>query len=424
MSDVIRVIVVNSDEEATAELRSYLLSIPGVKIVAEIDEPVFLAQALDQFPAEVLLIHLDPNPSAMMDVVGPLIEARKEHLAAIAMSEDRDAELVVRAMRAGMREFLWKPFPPEQLNEILQRVGSQPGGSGRRLGHLIPVMGTCGGMGVTTLVTNLGVELAQLQDWNGNPGSPGPPRVALVDLDFRYGQVAMFLDAQPTYTIADLCDTPERVEPQMIDRVMVKHPSGVHVLAQPNDLERSETISAAQAAGALAALQEYYDFVLLDGPGRFDPTARAVLDMTDVCLLVLQLLVPAVRNADRILGEMARKGYNLDRVCVVCNRHGREAGYLEQADVEATLGRKVNWTIPDDWKTSSTAVNVGAALLDWAPKSKLRAAYRQIALALASGASGAQPAEAAAGSTGCKPVPPGAEAQRKGFFSMFAGQKP
>ncbi|MGD8450238.1 MAG: AAA family ATPase [Phycisphaerae bacterium] len=415
MSQVIRVIVVNSDEEATAELRNYLLSIEHVKIVAEIDEPVFLAQALDQFPAEALLIHLDPNPTAMMDVVAPLIEARKEHLAAIAMTEDRDAELVVRAMRAGMREFLWKPFPPEQLSEILHRVGGESAGSGRRVGRLVPVLGTCGGVGATTLVTNLAVELAQLKSWIGPSGVAGPPRVAVVDLDFRFGQVAMFLDAQASYTIADLCDTPERIEAQMIERVVVKHSTGVHVLAQPNDLERAEQISAAQTAGALAALQEHYDFVMVDGPIRFDRTARAVLDMADACLVVLQLVVPSVRNTDRLLTDLARKGYNMDRIRLVCNRFGREAGYLEQADVEATLGRKLDWVMPDDWKTSSTAVNVGTPLLEWAPKSKLRAAYRQIAQALAGAVGGEEGKDAPDGE--------GAEPQKKGLFSLFAGQK-
>jgi pilus assembly protein CpaE len=149
---------------------------------------------------------------------------------------------------------------------------------------------------------------------------------------------------------------------------------------------------------------------------RFDPTARAVLDMADVCLIVLQLVVPSVRNTDRILSEMGRRGYNMDRVRLVCNRCGREAGYLEPGDVETTLGRKLNWTLPDDWKTSSTAVNVGTPLLEWAPKSKLRAAYRQIAMAVSSGDTGPDTVEAPAGADPAEP-------QRKGLFSIFAGQK-
>jgi len=375
---MVRVIIVNTDAEASADLRALLLSVPGVKIVAEVDEPAMLAQALQQFPAEVLLVHLDPTPAAIMEIAAPLIAERKDSLVTIGMTEDRDAELVIQAMRAGMREFLWKPFPPERLTELLTKLGQQAASGARRVGRLVPVVGACGGVGATTIATNLAVELAQLPAAGAERA-----RVAVVDLDFRFGQVAMFLDAQATYTIAELCDSPEHIEPQMIERVVVKHPSGVHVLAHPDDLEQAGRISAAQTAGVLAALLEHYDYVVVDGPVRFDGSARAVFDMADVYLVVLQLLVPAVRNADRLIHELGRNGYNLEQVRLVCNRFNRDSGFLEQADVEATLRRPLNWIMPEDWKIASSAVNVGAPLATYAPKSKLRIAIQQMAADLA-----------------------------------------
>ena len=331
------------------------------------------------------------------------------HRYPLAMTEDRDAELVMRAMRAGMREFLWKPFPPDQLTEILRRIGREASTAGQRAGHLIPVVGCSGGVGATTTATNLAVELAQLDTWADGHGKP---KVAIVDLDFRFGQVAMFLDAQPTYTIAELCETPEHIEAQMIERVMVKHPTGVHVLAHPVDLEQAERISAAQCAGVLASLLEHYDFVVVDGPVRFDPSARAVFDMTDLFLLVIQLLVPPVRNADRLLNELRRGGYNLDNVRLVCSRFGRDSGYLEAADVETTLNRKLQWLLPDDWKTASTAVNVGAPLLECAPKSRLRLAFQQMAQEIANRAR-----ETASDAPDKAP----GESQKKGLFAIFGG---
>jgi pilus assembly protein CpaE len=404
----VRVIVVNADEEAGPELRALLLSVEGVKIVAEIDEPVLLGQALAQFPAEALLIHLDPSPAGIMEVIGPLIAERKGQLAAIAMTEDRDAELVMQAMRAGIGDFLWKPFPPEDLTAILRRIGHEAPSAGRRAGRLIPVVAACGGVGATTVATNLAVELAQVNEWADGAGKP---KVAVVDLDFRFGQVAMFLDAQATYTVAELCDTPEHIEAQMIERVVVKHPSGVHVLSIPHDIEQAQRISAAQCAGVLAALMEHYDFVVVDGPVRFDPSARAVFDMTDTYLIVLQLLVPPVRNTDRLLREMARGGYNLDQVRLLCNRYGRDAGYLEPADVETSLGRDIWWMLPDDWKTASMALNVGAPLLEHAPKTKLRQAFQEMARAIANRTEpGAEPGEGEGDG----------ESRRKGLFPFLS----
>ncbi|MCH7814892.1 MAG: hypothetical protein IID40_12830, partial [Planctomycetes bacterium] len=75
-------------------------------------------------------------------------------------------------------------------------------------GRLISVLGTAGGVGTTAIATNLAVELAGVSK----------QKVALADLDFRFGQVATMLDLDPTYTVADLCETPERLEPQMIER--------------------------------------------------------------------------------------------------------------------------------------------------------------------------------------------------------------
>lgn len=413
MSQGIRVIVVNTDEDVGRDLRAVLLSIEGVRIVAEIDEPALLAQALSQRPAEVLLVHLDPNPAGMMDVVTPLIETHKGQIAAVAMTENRDAELIMRAMRVGMREFLWKPFPPEQLGETLRRVSRETGGEGRRLGRLISVVGTTGGVGTTQLAVNLATELAQLERWRGAPSPGTRPRVAVVDMDFRFGQVAMQFDAQPTYTLGELCETPEQIDMQMIDRAMFKHDTGVHVLARPGDLSQAERINAGQAAGVLSALQEHYDFVVVDLPARSDGSARAVFDMAETYLLVLQLLVPSVRNADRILHELASTGYALERVRLVCNRHGRESGPLEQADVEATLKRQVEFLLPEDWKTSVSAVNIGAPLLTIGPRTKLRQAYRSIALALACDEEEARAsAENKASETG-----------KKGLLSLFAGSK-
>lgn len=413
VAERIRVIVVNTDEEAAPELRAHLLSLAGVKIVAEIDEPSLLPRALQQFSAEVVLVHLDPNPAALMEAIAPVIEAHKGRISAICMTEDRNAELVMRAMRAGMKEFLWKPFPPEQLNEILQRVSSEAPKGGGRAGRLIPVVGSAGGSGATCIATNLAVELAQVE---GYESPTGRATVALVDLDFRFGQVAMFLDAQPQYTIAELCETAEAIEPETLERVMFKHPTGIAILAHPLDLAVAERISAGSVASVLAALQSHYDFVVVDGPVRMDATAKAVFDMTDLHLIVFQLLVPCVRNTERMLHDMARNGFPMDRVRLVCNRFGREAGLLDAGDVETTLGRKIDFMLPDDWKTSCNAVNMGAPLMDYAPKSKLRAAYQKMAQGIAQ-RQGAQPpveggefvaaAEAASG--------------KRGIFSFLAG---
>src|SRR5204863_1334765 len=103
------------------------------------------------------------------------------------------------------------------------------------------------------------------------------------------------------------------------------------------------------------------------------------LDAADHVLLVFQLLVTSIRNSDRICGELVRHGYNMHRVQLLCNRFDSEPGHLELAQVERTLGRPIFATIPDDWKSVSSSVNIGQPLSAQWGRSRVRQAMRRLA---------------------------------------------
>jgi pilus assembly protein CpaE len=219
------------------------------------------------------------------------------------------------------------------------------------------------------ITTNLAVELGALSGGN----------VTVVDLDYRYGQVATLLDVDPRHTLADLCGSPEALEPQVIARALTKHESGIQVLGRPNDLSEAETITAAACMSVFSNLVQLNEYVVADGPTRFDVSGKSILALSDLTLLVVQALVPCVRNAQRIIQSMRENGYNLDRVSLLCNRMGRGAGHLTAADVTETLGLELFATLPDDWETASGAINLGEPLMAHSPKSKLRLAIQEIA---------------------------------------------
>ncbi len=369
----IRAIVSNGDESYAATLRAMLLGIEGVQIVAEVDDLALLASAVAQFPCDVLIVHLDPSPEESILFAGQALAARPD-LPAFAISECGDGKVILSAVRAGLREYITKPVDVAQLDAALDRI-SQQVASKAEPGQIISVMSSIGGGGATTIAVNLATELAALCE-------PGGRGVAIVDLDFRFGQVATLFDVQPQYSIADLCDTPEHLDPQLIGKVMAEHPSGVHVLARPAHFSQADLITAAHCASVLSGLQDLYRYVVVDGPTRFDVGAKAVFDLASVELMVFQLLVPSVRNVQRILDELGANGYNLDRVKLLCNRYGRESGMLEREHVETTLDREIFFVLPDEWKTVSTSVNMGVPLLESAPKSRIRQSFTELATLL------------------------------------------
>jgi len=373
-----RLIVFNADEDYARKLRADLMSVEGAKIVAEVDEIALVPAAVNQFACDVVVVHLDPQPEMVLHVAGQVAQERPD-LPVFGISGSQDGQVILAAMRAGFREFLLKPLDVQQLAEALGRVAQQRSPS-LKTGKLMAVIGSIGGVGATTVATNLAVELADLAS----------TQVALVDMDFRFGQVATFLDVQPTFTVAELVDSPEQCDQGMIEKAMVKHPTGVHVLARPNHFAQAEQVSAAHCGGVLSALQELYDYVVVDGPSRYDMGGKTVLDMADVNLVVAQLLVTSIRSTDRILTELNRAGYNLERIKLVCNQVGRESGHLTLEHIEATLDKRMFHTIVDDWKSVSGAINMGEPLLTHMTKSKVRQCLRELAEKLHT-PSGAQP---------------------------------
>lgn len=367
MSQDLKFMILSTDEQFTLELRSMLLKFDGVKIVAEVDEPALLGQAVAQFSVDVLLVNLDPAPEALLPTLAEVAAAHK-NLALFAASSSTDGPLILKVMRLGVKEFLPKPIELEALGEAIQRIASHRVETVSE-GKLITVIGTAGGVGSTTIAANLAVELAAL----------AAGKVTVVDLDYRFGQVATFLDVEPTYTLADLCGSPEHLEPNVVGRALAKHPSGVQVLSRPSQFAEADGITAASCMGVFSTLMRMNEYIVADGPTRFDLGAKSVLALSDVNLLIVQLLVPCIRNALRIIENMRQNGYNLDRTKVVCNRVGRDAGHLTTANVSETLGLEIFATIPDDWVVVSGAINLGEPLATHGPKTKARAAIQEIA---------------------------------------------
>ncbi|MFQ5501102.1 MAG: CpaE family protein [Phycisphaerae bacterium] len=369
MARTVRTILYTANESAAPELRRAITSLPQLRIVAELDEASLLPQAVAQFPCDVIIADLDPNAAMVIECLRQLRET-ETNLPIFALSKQTEGDVVLSAMKAGVKEYLVKPLNVEELEQAISRIAASRS-SAKQPGKLISVMGSSGGVGCTTIATNLAVELADLVE--------DDEKVAIVDLDFRFGHVATLLDVHGQYTVADLCSTQEELDPQMIMRALIKHETGVYVLRRPQSFAQAEMITAAHCANVLTSLQAMCEYVVVDGPTRHDPGGRSVLDAADYNFLVLQLLVTSVRNTDRMVQELGTLGFNSSRISLVCNRIGRESAHLELEQVEMTLNRKMFATISDDWKSVSASINIGQPLMTFAEKVRVRQEIRDLA---------------------------------------------
>jgi pilus assembly protein CpaE len=308
---------------------------------------------------------------------------------AIGTAPTKDADLVLSALRAGVTEFLVTPAETDALRAAVQRVVSlsAPMGKPSSESRVYTVYSAKGGLGNSTVAMSLAWTLAQR--------TKRP--VAFVDFTSTGAGARVMLRVQPLYDMGSIASNPSRIDREFLRSVLVPHPSGVHVLAAPDEIDAADPLDATSASRLLEVLRLDYPYIVVDVDHHFSDGTLAGLDAADRILLVTQLDVPALRSTQRSLGVFTRLNYDADRVAVLLNRrNGREQ--ITVSDAERVLGHRVDFKLPNDYESCSDAITQGAFVGDHAPASPFVAAVATLAATLTGGAASESEPEAAAGS--------------------------
>ncbi len=364
---VVRVVLFDADEAAGGKMRGLLEDIAGVRLLDSLSDGAELLATIEKSSVDLVVASLDPAPDAIMPAVSAASKAH-DNVKFLAVSSKDDASLIKAAMRSGFGDVVKLPEEVDRLEEEIAGLRKLTEGDGG-LGRIVTVLGSAGGVGCTTVAVNLAVELAEKSG----------REVALVDLNFQFGHVAMMLDLDIQHSIADLCGEGKTIDERVVQKAVIAHKTGVCVIPRPREFEETEGLNAAGTVQLLTVLRKMYPYVVLDGPNRSDPTALAVLDIAAWNLLVVQPLVTAARNAKRILGALAKYEFKGQPLQVICNRAGGGLSHLNTQRLEKSLGSPILMCIPDDWTSVSAAINLGEPLAMNAPKSKARDAICDLA---------------------------------------------
>lgn len=373
MTSALRTIVVGGDAESTSLLKGLLAATSAVVVAGEFKR---LAQAVHDGPArrpDLVIVELAADEAAGPDgppakVVEALARAFPD-ATVFATGSSASADFVIQAIRAGAVEFLRRPVQRDDLAAALEKLlrlrrGSQPPA---RAGRITSVFSTKGGLGVTTLATNLAVCLAERSS-----GS-----TVLIDLDTRQSDIATFLNLRQTYSVLDALESLERLDESLLHGLLIKHASGLFVLPGPTRIERSQ-ISAEQVQAALEIIRSCFDHVVLDLRHDFDPGTIAALEASDTILYLTSLTVSALRSGSAGLAALRHLGVNLQRVKIVVMRDGTgEDVTLKHA--HETLGLPIHWRTPSDYPTVVSSINSGQPVVTAAPRSKIAKNLRELA---------------------------------------------
>jgi pilus assembly protein CpaE len=371
MADQIRVLVVDD----IPETRDHLTKLLGFE--SDID---VVGSAASGREALDMAVRLNPDV-VLMDINMPDMDgiaateqmsAKVPAAAVVMMSVQGEADYLRRSMLAGAREFLVKPFSSDELTASIRQVsarerdkmtrltavpvpagkesgsGAGPSGSGE-LGQVIAVFSPKGGVGRTTVAVNLAVAAA----------TELGRKVVIMDGSFQFGDVGVLLNLNPKgKSIADLIPEIEAGAVDSIDTFLVDHTAGIRVLLAPPSPETAEMITANGVKTVLDRLRMDHDLVVVDCTSYFNDTTLAILDAADVILTMLSLEITSIKNMRLFLEVAEQLGYEQGKVRLVLNRADSALG-IRVADVEHSIGRKIDETIVSDGRSVVYALNRG-----------------------------------------------------------------
>lgn len=365
----IRVIIVDDVSETRENVRKLLQFESDVDVVGTARTGKEAIQLSQELNPDVVLMDIN-----MPDMDGisatEAIHSKQPAVQVVILSVQSDQNYMRRAMLAGARDFLTKPPMGDELISAIRRAGSMAQterskvahvniapvsaaagiltGYGTPKGKVITVYSPKGGAGCTTIAVNLALTLHNEDT-----------RVALVDGNLQFGDVAVFVNEQGKNTIIDLAPRAEELDPEIVEEVMLKHAaSGLHILAAPSKPEYAERVTSGQFSRVLEYLKQIYTYVVVDTATLLTDVTLAAIDVSDLVVLVTTQDIPSIKNCRLFLDLSQTLGIDRDRILFTMNRFDKRINITPERVAE-NLKQEVAAVIPLDEATVMKAVNRG-----------------------------------------------------------------
>ncbi len=359
----IRVVIADDSEQTRENIAAIFNWEKDIEIVGQARNGMEAVQLVKEKKPDIILMDINMPE---MDGIRATEEITEEGLegSIIIMSIQGEREYIKKAMAAGARDYVVKPFGVKELVDAVRHVYDIDLTKKRKYNtvtavekiesKVISVFSTKGGVGKTTLVTNLAVSLANTTG----------KRVALLDFDLQFGDVAICLNLYVKNSITELIKDIGNIEQEssLVEEYLLTHYSGVKVLAAPLRPENAEYVTADHIKKLIDALRGRYDYILIDTSQGFHDTVITALDASDVIIYMSTLDLPSIKNTKNGLEVMKTLNYSDEKVKLVVNKANESYG-IKYADFKSALNVDIWMVIPDDTASVTVSVNNGHPLV-------------------------------------------------------------
>ncbi len=379
----IRVLIVDDNAETREQIKKLLMFEPDIEVVGTAGTGIEGLELAKETQPNVILMDIN-----MPDMDGisatEKIAMAVPTAAVVMMSVQSEAAYIRQAMLAGANEFLIKPVPGDELYSTLRRVHERKrtmistlpvmpavgaertvtAGKGlritdKRLGHIIVVYSPKGGAGCTTIATNLAAGLMR-------EGT----KVLIVDAKGQFGDVGVFLNLKSPTTIADLCESVDDLDMELVENVLVTHDSGLRVLLapEPEPSAFANKLGPRAVRQVIAKIADSYDFVVVDTHSTIDDTNFELFDLASRIVLVCPPTLTGVRSVRAVLRLFDELDLPPDKTLLVINQALRDRGRgirvtIDTELIEKNLKMKALAEIPQEERIVLHAINRGVPVI-------------------------------------------------------------
>ena len=345
-------------------------------------------------PPKLLIVDVSDSAKPMSAML-PIIAAFAEDTKVIAIGAVNDINLYREMTEAGISDYLVKPVGDRALDGAINRAEERrqqalqasmnPGPvavavSDKR--SVISVLGTRGGVGATTVATNL----AWLMAFDKKRDT------ILMDLDLQDGSIALALDVEPSHGLREVLDNPSRIDSLFITSVGVKCGDHLTVMAAEEGVDDEVHYNTSAVSLLVEELRKQSPVIVVDVPRKAAAARAAVLAASTDIVVVTDMTLAGLRDAIRF-NAMIQQVASTARVIFVANRDGGKEATVSKAEFEKALGKPVNVVLADDPKANQAAENAGKPVVAAAASSKMTAGFKSIASLLMSDAAAGKPAK-------------------------------
>jgi pilus assembly protein CpaE len=316
---------------------------------------------------ELVIVVLPPDFERGLNILSVMRSLSQCRVLAVGPASD--SKLVLRALRNGADDYVDGDDLEPELASALNRLESA-GSERKEPARLISLLSPNGGSGSSTLAANIATALAKEHQ-----------SVCLIDMKLESGDLSALLDLRPAFTLAEICQNASRLDRVMFERSLVRHASGVHLLAPPRLLADISHVSAEGVGQAILQARALFPYVLADLDHTFREEQNVVLRQSDLVLVVFRLDFASLRNTRRTLEHLEHMEISRERVRLVVNRYGQPKE-VPASKAEEALGMKVFHYVPDDAHTINRSNNNGVPFVLEAPSARVSRSVSRLAMSV------------------------------------------